>query len=80
MAKEYRRTCKACGKVWHSLVAREKQIKEGQCCDLCSMCFSYSDDAAQAQIKGNAQQSSSELHRLQKCPECSSSNYDEEIV
>jgi len=27
MVKEYKRTCKNCGQVWHSLVSREKKLK-----------------------------------------------------
>ena len=78
--KEYKRTCKECGKVWHSLVDREKQIQGQICCDLCSGFAFCTETGTAAQYSRNADANTSELNRLKKCPECQSSNYIEEII
>ena len=79
--QEFRRTCRACGTVWHSLVSREKQVKTSGCLDSCMMCgSSTSNPSAQAQYSRNVDASGTELHRLRTCPRCGSSAYDEQVV
>ena len=79
--QEYRRTCLDCGKVWHSLEGREKQIQEESTCCYCSMCFptrSKGDDVSQDE--GTRDERENELVRLRTCPSCQSKNYQEEIL
>jgi RNA polymerase subunit RPABC4/transcription elongation factor Spt4 len=86
---EYRRTCQVCGKVWHSLVSREKQIISNQksnqmlacggAMQSCGTCGSLGS-GTQAQGTRNVEANQSELQRLKICPQCSSANYREEIV
>ncbi|MDA7909219.1 hypothetical protein N9B68_01855 [bacterium] len=83
---EYRRTCRACGKVWHSLKSRESQLKRqefaggcdvvGQACNPGTMC----SPSARLQATRNQEENRSEIVRLKRCPECNSSNYDEVVV
>ncbi len=86
---EYRRTCRACGKVWHSLVSREKEITNRDLqdaltgftgavtgCQTCGMCGT----STMAQADRNRAANKSELQRLKSCPNCSSANYTEELV
>ena len=78
--QEYRRTCRTCGKVWHSLLDREakirKDIKDNKCAPLIHCC----NPEVEAQSRRNIAAQDSELSRLQKCPECHSANYHEEIL
>ncbi len=75
--KEYRRTCKVCGKVWHSLVEREQKIAESSKePGVCSTCSNEQAEIA----KGNAATNEFELARLRQCPDCKSANYDETVV
>lgn len=76
--QEYRRTCNFCGKTWHSLVAREKQIEQvkqqaalstvGNCC------------GDNSQNMRNIDAGNDSLTKLRQCPECGSSDYAEVIV
>lgn len=91
MAREYRRTCRRCGTVWHSLVSRETKVKADTCnnqCDQCNetciepcdQCGNCSSSRPRLQAKRNAQASESELQRLRTCPNCKSASYREEIL
>lgn len=78
--KEYRRTCRVCGKVWHSLVKRENQIKRDTFLNACQG-FNYCcNPGASLQANRNISANESEISRLRKCPECQSTNYSEEII
>ncbi len=87
MVQEYKRTCKACGKVWHSLVMREKMMKKNSC-DECGetfeLCGGCSDSNSRLQWKGNIEardrERQSQMNDLTTCPNCGSSNYSEEII
>ena len=85
---EYRRTCQACGKMWHSLASREQEVQGKEkseafmqgttgmaACGTCGMTL-----PAAAQHSRNKEVHTSELQRLRSCPECQSANYREEIV
>ena len=79
--KEYKRKCKECGKVWHSLVDREEQIHKSaisastvQACTACGGALGTS-----AQSQRNAHSQMELLDKLRKCPKCGSTNYSEEI-
>jgi len=83
MAKrEYQRTCRTCGKVWHSLASRERQLKGNEFCSNCDVVGQGCgcNPSAQLQAQRNLEASQSELSRLQRCPNCGSSNYYEKIV
>lgn len=86
---EYRRTCQVCGKVWHSLISREKKVVSSQKSDLCMMCAgalqvcggrAVSGSVTHTQASKNLSAKQSELHRLRSCPQCNSVNYKEEII
>ncbi|KAF5091262.1 hypothetical protein DSECCO2_05140 [anaerobic digester metagenome] len=86
--KEYRRTCKQCNTVWHSLVKRESNLKWYACSQgiatgfspshlcTCGMC----SGAERAQREKNVYDERSEIERLKSCPNCGSKNYNEEII
>lgn len=76
--QEYRRTCRACGKVWHSLVDREAGIQADMKNALCDFCMCSPSVTVQA--KRNVAAQKSEISRLRSCPQCQSGVYDEEIV
>ncbi len=82
MAQEYRRTCGHCGKVWHSLVAREAEIemvKQQAAFDTIgrtALCCC----ADNSQNVRNMDAGSDALTKLRQCPECGSSNYSEQLV
>lgn len=78
--REYKRTCRSCGKVWHSLVSREEQIKRDEQSNNCNVCANCCNPSAQLQAKRNVEANQSELYRLKRCPECGSVNYDEIIT
>lgn len=48
--------------------------------ELSRSCAQMCNPSAQLQAKRNEEENRSELSRLNSCPECKSSNYDEEIV
>lgn len=86
--KEYKRKCKECGKVWHSLVSREekisKDLKSNTCNKQVSGCGMMGGNwtalGSATQAERNEQALQSEIDRLKKCPECGSQNYKEEII
>ena len=87
--QEYRRTCKNCGKVWHSLVSRERELnlrattsklsEIGTRMQAASCCFMCGDRGA-AQYGRNVDATKNEIERLKSCPNCLSKNYTEEII
>ena len=78
--QEFRRTCQKCGKVWHSLVSRENKIRNDEKHYKSQGCWNTCNPEAKAQYNRNKDGAESELDRLQKCPECGSKDYKEEIV
>jgi ribosomal protein S27AE len=78
--QEYKRTCRSCGKTWHSLVTREKQIAKDEKSNKCNVCAQCGNPAAQLQAKRNLEANQSETTRLHQCPVCASANYDEVII
>jgi hypothetical protein len=84
--QEYRRTCRDCGKVWHSLEWREKKLGEQNTCYSCECNFCgtlfprSSKDWDVSQDNGQQETRESELERLRSCPSCHSKNYQEEIL
>jgi transcription elongation factor Elf1 len=72
-------TCRACGKVWHSLIEREQKLSKQDTCGMCGSAMETSGAELQ-QSKRNEAARESELSRLKRCPECGSANYSEEIV
>ena len=77
---EYKRTCNECGKTWHSLSKREKEvaknIKSTKSTQCCTMCDARARNESQAKL--NTYQN--ELERLKKCPQCGSGNFKEELI
>jgi ribosomal protein S27AE len=77
--KEYKRKCNQCGKVWHSLENREKQIQQNSGWDACIGCNTC-NPGAQLQARRNIEAGESELDKLRKCPNCGSGDYTEEVI
>src|SRR5215213_2122354 len=87
--QEYQRQCMGCGKVWHSLVSREKALSTKQAGDTLMMCGSAMQSCGscgtvgsgtQAQASRNLDANAAELHRLRSCPQCGSASYQERII
>lgn len=86
--KEYKRKCKECGKVWHSLASREeklqKDLKSNQCDQMTSACGMCGGNwmalQSSTQAKRNEHALTDEAIRLKKCPNCGSGNYEEKEV
>jgi DNA-directed RNA polymerase subunit RPC12/RpoP len=76
---EYKRVCNECGKVWHSLADREKEITAGLFGDFCGLCGTCGSPN-QAQYSHNFDANNSTLTQLRKCPKCGSGNYLETII
>lgn len=80
--EEYKRTCRECGKVWHSLVAREKQIqgniKSNACSGMGATCGGSWGGATQS--VRNREASEEILDKLRKCPNCGSKNFKQVII
>lgn len=78
--QQYKRTCKACGKVWYSLKSREAELEKragnGCCCNNCGTC---TDIGAQLQADRNREATEEQLLRLRMCPSCNSGVYDEVV-
>lgn len=80
---EYKRVCNECGTAWHSLMAREDEVKKKgikdlkspttQCCNMC-------DSKAQKDNTSKINSLETELDRLKKCPHCNSGNYKEDLL
>lgn len=80
MVQEFRRTCKRCGKVWHTSVERENQIVSSTKSGALLGALNVFNDDAFAQWNRNTQSNISEINRLRSCPECGSASYDQQIV
>jgi RNA polymerase subunit RPABC4/transcription elongation factor Spt4 len=81
VVQEYKRTCRMCGKVWHSLVSREKGLGTQQACYGCQMCANIgSGSGSFEQTTHNFDTIKQEADRLKMCPQCGSTNYSEEIL
>ncbi len=79
--QEYKRTCNQCGKVWHSLVAREKELEGDVKCNACiGAGTAFGDMGTASQSIRNAQAQKTSLYSLRLCPQCGSQNYKEEII
>jgi len=79
--KEYKRTCRECGKVWQSLVEREKKIeKEISRASLQQAGFACCNPATATQSQRTAAAHENALQQLRRCPNCGSQNYSEEII
>lgn len=80
--KEFKRKCNECGKVWHSLAEREKEIERSKSVaalnQMSNACSCRSGAALQAQRNVGASQDS--LDKLRRCPECGSQNYTEDVL
>ena len=80
LVQEYRRTCRQCGKVWHSLASREKQVQAQMKSNRCQAIAQCSNPGASLQAKRNMEANLSEYARLHQCPQCQSQNYEETVI
>jgi hypothetical protein len=78
---EIRRSCKYCGKVWHSSTLRESDLVSGIGWDTGIGLANFREGSgAYLQSRRNAQSQREILENLQRCPNCGSTRYIEEIV
>jgi rubredoxin len=87
--QEYQRQCGVCGKVWHSLVSREKEIERstksssmmacGSSMQACGSCGQVGT-GTNAQSQRNLEAGRTDLQRLRSCPDCGSATYNERII
>jgi hypothetical protein len=83
--EEYKRVCQQCGKVWHSLISRENQIRGNLFCNSCSSASQAATCspvgiAGAAQSNRSVEANQSELAKLQSCPDCNSTDFTQEII
>lgn len=77
--KEFKRTCNECGKVWHTLAEREKEVEKQMKSNNFQILANCCNPGAQLQAKRNAEAGESDLNNLRKCPNCGSSDYSETV-
>ena len=68
--KEYKRKCNECGKVWHTLAAREKEVEKQMKSNNFQILANCCNPGAQLQAKRNVEAGASDLNNLKKCPDC----------
>jgi len=80
--KEYKRKCNECGKVWHSLASREKEIEKDIGCNACIQASTACGGnlGAATQSKRSVESQQDLLDKLKKCPNCGSRNYTEDVI
>lgn len=78
--EEYKRTCRACGKVWHSLVSREAEIEFRSQANAAQGAVGCCSPNTSATSIGTGQIIDSELQRIRQCPDCTSANYDQVVT
>ncbi len=80
--REYKRKCNQCGRVWHSLVKREKQLSTSSI--LSSLLgvgtALVGNIGASTQSQRNVDAQFESLDKIKKCPNCGSGDYKEEII
>lgn len=80
--REYKRKCNQCGKIWHSLVNREKEISRksfwGSIVSVGTALTGELGTSTQSQRNVDAQ--TEQLDNLKRCPNCGSSDYTEKII
>jgi ribosomal protein S27AE len=79
---EYKRRCNQCGKIWHSLVSREKEL-EGNVKFNAFIQFGTAiggNLSAATQSKRNVESNQDILDKMRQCPNCGSRNYSEDIL
>lgn len=80
--KEYKRTCKECGNTWHVSLKQIQKLEKSQGLNaLVGGLTALSGNlAASTQANGNKETREDKLRELEKCPECSSQNYEEKKI
>jgi len=78
--QEYKRTCKACGRTWHSSVAIEKRLKvQGVTSNMMAATSIFNPLLNVVAIK-NVRSIQGSLDKLKSCPDCGSHSYIETLV
>lgn len=80
VVQEYKRTCNACGKVWHSLASREAELINRRVANAAQVAAGCCSPAVGSQGMATATLIDNEMERLKTCPECGSSSHGLEIV
>lgn len=80
MVQEYKRTCNACGKVWHSLASREAELNNRRIMNATQVAAGCCSPAVGSQGMATGTLIDNEMERLKTCPECGSSSHGLEIV
>ncbi|MEK6899385.1 MAG: hypothetical protein AABW79_04795 [Nanoarchaeota archaeon] len=82
VAREYKRKCNRCGKIWYVPVGKESSMKRGNALNALvgiGTALQGNFDAS-TQATRNIDARNETLSRIGNCPECHSSNYKQEIV
>ena len=73
MIKEIKCKCNQCGKIWHYLESREKEIEKNIKTNAGIQAgFAFFNVGAATQAKRNVEAQQDLLDKLKKCPECGS--------
>ena len=73
MTKEIKCKCNQCGKIWHCLESREKEIEKNIRTNAGIQAgFAFFNVGAATQAKRNVEAQQDLLDKLKKCPECGS--------
>jgi|SRR3989344_4483285 len=77
--KEIKCTCKQCGKIWHYLEDEEKGLKSQAGLNALIGCGTCGSPIG-ALFSNKSIDTSRELNKLKKCPECGSQNIKKESI
>ncbi len=81
MIKEIKCKCNQCGKTWHYLESREKEIKESIGTNAkVQMGFAFFNVSAATQAKRNVEAQKELLDQLKRCPKCGSHDITKEDI
>ena len=81
MVKEFKCKCNQCGKIWHYLESREKELEKNIKSNAGSQAaFALFNVGAALQAKRNVEAQQDLLDKLKKCPECGSHDITKENI
>ena len=81
MTKEIKCKCNQCGKIWHCLESREKEIEKNIKTNAGIQAgFAFFNVGAATQAKRNVEAQQDLLDKLKKCPECGSHDITKEAI
>jgi Zn finger protein HypA/HybF involved in hydrogenase expression len=76
-AREFQRTCRRCGTVWHSRISHERSLGFNRAWGALGLFVQRGNPGMQVFSGITANQAASELQQTRRCPKCNSSAYSE---